>query len=169
MKPVLVHKKKEIAVHPRETSTFFQGMNEFFKKIEKRAYELFEARGHEDGRDLDDWFQAENELFQAVPLTIKEEEKRMVIHADVPGFNADDLEIALEPAMLTIQGSHKEETEKKEKQGVYCETAEKAIFRRVALPTEVVPDKAHAILKGGVLEIIAPKAIEPGKVEAAAA
>jgi hypothetical protein len=27
--------------------------------IERKAYELFEARGGEDGHDLDDWLQAE--------------------------------------------------------------------------------------------------------------
>ena len=30
--------------------------------IEARAYELFEQRGREDGRDLDDWLQAESEI-----------------------------------------------------------------------------------------------------------
>lgn len=30
--------------------------------ITLRAYELFEKRGHEDGRDWEDWFQAESEL-----------------------------------------------------------------------------------------------------------
>jgi len=30
--------------------------------IELRAYELFEARGYENGRDLEDWFRAESEL-----------------------------------------------------------------------------------------------------------
>ena len=29
--------------------------------IERRAYELYESRGREDGRDLDDWLQAERE------------------------------------------------------------------------------------------------------------
>jgi len=30
--------------------------------IAQRAYELYEARGSEPGRDLDDWLQAEREL-----------------------------------------------------------------------------------------------------------
>lgn len=30
--------------------------------IERRAYELYEARGREDGHDWDDWLQAEREL-----------------------------------------------------------------------------------------------------------
>jgi hypothetical protein len=32
------------------------------ERIAQRAYERFEARGREDGRDLDDWLEAEREL-----------------------------------------------------------------------------------------------------------
>lgn len=31
-------------------------------EIARRAFELYEARGREDGRDSDDWLQAEREL-----------------------------------------------------------------------------------------------------------
>lgn len=32
------------------------------EQIRRRAYELYEARGREDGHDLDDWKQAETEI-----------------------------------------------------------------------------------------------------------
>lgn len=32
------------------------------EKVRQRAYELYKARGREDGRDLDDWLQAEAEI-----------------------------------------------------------------------------------------------------------
>jgi outer membrane protein TolC len=32
------------------------------EEIAQRAYALYEARGREDGHDLDDWLQAEREL-----------------------------------------------------------------------------------------------------------
>jgi len=32
------------------------------EKIRKRAYELYECRGRETGRDLDDWLRAESEV-----------------------------------------------------------------------------------------------------------
>ena len=31
-------------------------------QIRRRAYELYQARGFEDGHDLDDWLQAEAEI-----------------------------------------------------------------------------------------------------------
>jgi hypothetical protein len=33
-------------------------------QIRSRAYELYEQRGREDGRDLEDWFRAEEEIKQ---------------------------------------------------------------------------------------------------------
>jgi hypothetical protein len=32
------------------------------EQIRRRAYELYEERGREDGRDLDDWLRAEAEI-----------------------------------------------------------------------------------------------------------
>jgi hypothetical protein len=32
------------------------------EQIRRRAYELYESRGREDGRDLEDWFRAEAEI-----------------------------------------------------------------------------------------------------------
>lgn len=169
MKAVLTHKKKGIPVHPKEPSTFTEEVTQLFNKIEKRAYELFEGRGREDGRDLDDWFNAESELLNPVPLEIIKEEKQLKIRAEVPGFKAEELEINLEPSMLTIKGSQKKEAEKKEKGAVYSETHEKQIFRQVTLPVNVVPEDADANLKEGVLEISVPKAAEVKKIKLAAA
>lgn len=35
-------------------------------RIAQRAYERYEARGREDGHDMEDWFEAEQELQQGV-------------------------------------------------------------------------------------------------------
>ena len=44
--------KTQAAPSPEETQ----------EQIRQRAYELYEQRGREDGRDLDDWLQAESEV-----------------------------------------------------------------------------------------------------------
>jgi hypothetical protein len=35
---------------------------EQLEEIRQRAYELYEARGREEGHDIDDWLQAEDEV-----------------------------------------------------------------------------------------------------------
>jgi len=34
------------------------------EQVRRRAFELYELRGREDGHDLDDWLQAESEFVQ---------------------------------------------------------------------------------------------------------
>ena len=41
--------------------------------IARRAYELYELRGRQDGKDWDDWFQAEDELRLQARLARDEE------------------------------------------------------------------------------------------------
>jgi hypothetical protein len=35
------------------------------RRVAERAYELYLSRGGEDGRDMDDWFVAEQELIRS--------------------------------------------------------------------------------------------------------
>jgi hypothetical protein len=44
--------------------------HELEHQIHLRAYELFEARGREDGHNIEDWLQAETELTEKKVLPI---------------------------------------------------------------------------------------------------
>jgi hypothetical protein len=48
----------------RPTTRTTESSIDFQQKIRLRAYDLYEQRGSEHGRDLDDWLQAESELTQ---------------------------------------------------------------------------------------------------------
>ena len=50
--------------HPQrvEERQLAESVEQVEEKIRKRAYELYELRDKEDGRDLDDWLKAESEL-----------------------------------------------------------------------------------------------------------
>jgi DUF2934 family protein len=43
---------------------------ELEEQIRRRAYELYEQRGREDGHELDDWLQAESEITQKKAKTV---------------------------------------------------------------------------------------------------
>jgi hypothetical protein len=45
------------------------------ERIRLRAYELYEARGREDGHDLDDWLQAEADFLGSKKTAIGTERK----------------------------------------------------------------------------------------------
>ena len=40
----------------------------YAQRVEKKAYELYEARGRQDGRDWNDWFEAERIVEQEMIL-----------------------------------------------------------------------------------------------------
>lgn len=158
-----------ISMKPSSITEFWSDVDDLMKQVRQRAYELFEWRGKSDGRDLEDWFKAEMELLKPVPLEISEKENVVLIRADVPGFKQEELKINLEPGVLTIKGEHREETEKKEEKTYRSERRAQQIFRRTALPIDVIPDEATAKLENGVLELSAPKAEQGKKIEIKAA
>jgi hypothetical protein len=41
-----------------------ESTSELPEQIRRRAYELYEQRGRDDGHELDDWLQAESEVTQ---------------------------------------------------------------------------------------------------------
>ena len=65
---------------------FFHRMREISDTLARRAYELFEGRGRQDGHDLEDWLRAESELLNPMSAEISEADDQMVVRADVPGF-----------------------------------------------------------------------------------
>ena len=46
-----------------------EATTELEEQIRRRAYELYEQRGREEGRELEDWLQAESEVKQSMVET----------------------------------------------------------------------------------------------------
>jgi hypothetical protein len=56
----------------RRSDSLPQRRHPITEAIAKRAYELFLARGGENGHDLDDWLQAERELLDAAGSQVRD-------------------------------------------------------------------------------------------------
>ncbi len=54
----------------KANSAEIEAPSELQEQIRRRAYELFEQRGGEEGRELDDWLQAEAEITQSMAKLI---------------------------------------------------------------------------------------------------
>jgi HSP20 family protein len=133
-------------------------MNELYKKISQRAFSIFEGNGRIDGHDLDDWLRAEAEILTPVPVELSETDTELTIRAQVPGFTEKELEIVAEPGRLFITGKTEKKSEEKRKKTLYSQISSNEIFRMVALPAEIDPEKVNAMLKNGVLEVSMYKA-----------
>jgi len=145
--------------------TLVDRMDSIFNDIARRAYQIFEGNGRQNGHDVEDWFKAERELLAPVNIKLNETDKAIEIKAEVPGFTEKELEISVEPTQVTITGKH--ETTKEETKGetVYSETMASDLLRVVALPSEVETAKVTATLKNGVLNVTMPKAAKAQAIQ----
>jgi HSP20 family protein len=151
-----------------ESENLLDRIREVYESVARRAYEFFESRGREDGRDLEDWFRAERELLSPAPVEVTEYGDRFAVRAEVPGFSEKEIKVSVEPRRLFISGKLEQTSEKKEGEILYTEQRSNDIFRALDLPAEVDPAKAEATLKLGVLDITLPKLVtnEPASGQA---
>jgi HSP20 family protein len=138
-------------------------MRTTFDAIAHKAFEIFERNGGRFGHDLDNWFQAEAELFHPVHLEVAEADKMLTLKAEVPGFSEKELQVSLEPRRVTITGKRESHEEKETKKTYYSERFSNQIFRVVDLPKEVDPSASgvKATYDQGVLTITLPETEKP--------
>jgi len=128
------------------------------ESIARRAFEIFQERGHTHGSDLDDWLRAEAELFHTAHLAVAETDEALAVSAEVPGFRAEELDVSVEPRRLRITGTRRTAPRKPIRRIIFSDRCSNRIFRALGLPVEVDPKKATAVLKDGILELTIPKA-----------
>lgn len=140
------------------------GIKQMVDSIARRAFEIFQSDGHLGGHDVEDWLQAERELFHPAHIEVAESAEGFTVRAEVPGFKPKELEINIEDRRLTISGKRETHEERKDKKAVYSEYCSDQVLRVVDLPGEVKADLAKANLKDGILEVEVPKAAPAKKI-----
>ncbi len=152
-----------------QTRDAFAEFEAITNAIAQRAFGFFRQRGT-DGQDSDDWFRAESELLKPVLIEISESDDSYTVRAEVPGFEAKDINVQAEGNSIYIHGKNEQKKEeKKGKEVKYSEVSATEFARRIALPNSINSEKASANLANGVLELTLPKAMPPKKVEVKAA
>jgi HSP20 family protein len=87
------------------------------------------------------------------PVTVMERDGSLVVRADVPGLNPEDVRVEIEEGRLTISGERMQES-KKHESGFYRNERSYGAFRRVIrLPEGVEPEHVSATFENGVLEV----------------
>lgn len=126
--------------------------------IARRAYEIFERRGCQPGRHLDDWLQAESEILWPCRHDLRDSGEAIVLRAHVPGtFTPNQFQVSVEPHRLII-GAERQVTAIRGKGKVsHEELTRQRLLRVHDLPEEVDPSNSTAVLNGETLEIRMPK------------
>lgn len=164
-------KSVHIATSPQGKKDLFRETTDQTLRIARRAFEIFEKSGFLPGRDLENWLTAERELLKPTTVEVKELKDEFVITADVPGFDAREMEIRLEGTRLVIHGKQDFHREEKDKEGtvLYTERKARQLYRVIELPGPVLEEKAEAYIQNGVLELKLPKAQKATPIKITAA
>ncbi len=91
------------------------------------------------------------------PVDVIDEEDKIKVIADLPGFNKEDIELYVEDGYLVIKAQRKEEKEEKGKDYIRQERRYGEVYRRIPLPAEVKIEDVKAKYNNGVLEVVLPK------------
>lgn len=150
-------KQKSYVEAPRPKLAEAAGLADLAESIRHsiayRAYELYEARGREGGHELEDWFRAEAEVLQPVPVEITEAKDQLTVRAHVSDFSAEEVTVGIEPRRVIIWGKKKTSARMEPQQ-----THQDQFLRVQDLPGEVDPAKVVATLQRGVLDITLSRA-----------
>lgn len=97
------------------------------------------------------------EAFGLPELDVIDSKDNIIVKADIPGLNKEDLDVNIEENTLIIKGEKKQEREVKENDCIRSERFYGRFNRAISLPVEVDASKVNASYKNGVLELTLPK------------
>jgi len=90
-------------------------------------------------------------------VDLKETDNEIILKADIPGVNQEDLDITVDENVITLKGETKMDETREEKGYHLTERRYGSFYRTIPLPTEVKSQQATARYKNGVLELRVPK------------
>ena len=103
------------------------------------------------------WRPASSFTFSAPAIDMSEDEKAYKVSAELPGLDAEDVDVSISGNTLVLKGEKRQEKEEKEKNYYFSERAYGSFQRAFELPASVDRDKVSADFAKGVLTITLPK------------
>ena len=127
---------------------------EEFRRLRRemdRLFERFSKEFKEFGKPIE--FE-----FREPLLDIREKDDMLIARVELPGVEKKDIVLNLTEDSFEIKVERKKE-ERVEKEGyLKSERTYKGFYRKMTLPAKIIPEKAEATYKDGILEIKMPKA-----------
>lgn len=102
-------------------------------------------------------------LGNTIPVDIKEEDGKVVVTADLPGVQKEDISLKADSDSIEISAESSHEIKEENEKYFKKERSSRRFRRTVSWPTDVDPESIHASYQDGVLEISAEKTVEDSK------
>jgi HSP20 family protein len=93
-------------------------------------------------------------------MDVYEKDNQLIVEAELPGINKEDVQVELEGSDLVIRGESRQEREVKEESYYRSERSFGSFHCRLPLPFEVDPNQIQASMANGVLQVRIPKPAE---------
>lgn len=97
-----------------------------------------------------------------IKVDIRETDAEIIMEAELPGVNKEDIEITLDDNYLTLRAKQEAESEERRENYLRKERRSGTLVRSFLLPAEVKEEGVKAKFENGLLELRLPKQ-EPGK------
>jgi HSP20 family protein len=103
----------------------------------------------------------------APPVDISERQDAYVVTVELPGIKVENLEIAFQDGLLTIQGERTLTQDSTDEQFHVLERRYGYFRRSITLPLHVKADAIEASTEDGVLQVVVPKVeeVKPQRIE----
>lgn len=150
-----------------------ENLSRISESIRNRAYDLSQQRGNTSGNEMNDWLQAERDLFTLPQSELSESSREYTIQVSMPGLDASNIEVSSVDNSIIVTASNGTASSQRNNTGSsairFSEMGSKSIFRRIDLPSSITSSKVTASLENGMLTITAPKSAALGRSSAAGA
>ncbi len=92
-----------------------------------------------------------------VSVDVSETDDEIVVTADLPGYQKEDIEVGVKDRRLTVEAERSEESEDENERYLRQERSHQHVSRSVSLPEAVDEESASATYRNGVLTVTLPK------------
>jgi len=137
----------------------FEQIAKRLEDVRRRAYELFQSRGCEPDREIEDWLQAERDVLGWPALETQENEKQYEFRVALAGLDAKDVEVFASSQEIIVHAQARVKKERSETGMKSAEFATDEVYRRINVPHPIELDRVKATLDNGTLRITAAKTV----------
>lgn len=106
----------------------------------------------------ENWAVSQNDSEGQLTIDVYQTENDIVIKSTIAGVKSEDLDVSINNDMVIIRGERKNEEEVTSDNYYYQECYWGSFSRSVVMPVDIIPEKAEASLKNGILTVRLPKA-----------
>ena len=98
-------------------------------------------------------------------VDIRENDKEIIVEAELPGIEEKDIQVTVRDGVLSLKGEKKSERDEKKDTYHVIERSYGSFDRSFALPDSADQDQIKADFNKGVLRVVVPKRAEAAKAE----